>query len=196
MTLPPPARDRAPGRSPAIFTDRDGTLGPDLHYLREAERFELFRGVGGAIRRAHEAGFLVICVTNQSGIERGLYTAEDVERIHDRVNQLLRASDTRIDAFYYCPHAPESHCACRKPGTLLFEQAQKEWDLELPRSAIIGDRKIDIEAGRRLGLWTALVPNLARPLEEAQEFPAGAAPPDLRAESFADAVARILSRSR
>jgi D-glycero-D-manno-heptose 1,7-bisphosphate phosphatase len=178
----------------AIFTDRDGTLGPDLHYLKDAERFELFRGVGDAIRGAHEAGYLVICVTNQSGIERGLYTEDDVLRIHQRINDLLAASRTQIDAFYFCPHAPESHCACRKPGVLLFELAQQEWHLDLPRSAIIGDRKLDIDAGRRIGLLTVHVPNFARPHEEAEEFPPGAPRADLRAESFADAVRQILAR--
>ena len=169
-------------------------MGPDLHYLKEADRFELFRGVGGAIRRARDAGFLVICVTNQSGIERGFYTRDDVEAIHHRINDLLAASKARIDAFYYCPHAPEAHCDCRKPRTLLFEQARSDWNIDFGRSAIIGDRKLDIEAGRRLGLLTVHVPNLARPHEEAQEFPPGAVRADLRAESFADAVAQILAR--
>jgi D-glycero-D-manno-heptose 1,7-bisphosphate phosphatase len=178
----------------AIFTDRDGTLGPDLHYLKEAERFELFRGVGGAIRKAHDAGYLVIGVTNQSGIERGLYTREDVEAIHRRVNDLLVPYVTRIDAFYYCPHAPEAHCDCRKPRTLLFEQARAAWNIDFARSAIIGDRKLDIEAGRRLGLLTVHVPNVARPHEEAQEFPPGAPRADIRAESFADGVDQILAR--
>jgi D-glycero-D-manno-heptose 1,7-bisphosphate phosphatase len=184
----------APASRRAIFTDRDGTLGPDLRYLREAERFELFRGVGEAVRRAHEAGFVVICVTNQSGIERGLYTREDVDRIHRRVNELLAASQTQIDAFYYCPHAPEARCACRKPGILLFEQAERDWNIDRARSSIIGDRKIDIEAGRRFGVFTVHVPNLARPHEEAQEFPDGTPRADQRAESFPDALARILSR--
>ncbi|MGA8543359.1 MAG: HAD family hydrolase [Thermoplasmata archaeon] len=187
------SRDRPARR--ALFTDRDGTLGPDLRYLKEAERFELFRGVGAAIALAHARGYLVVCVTNQSGIERGFYTREDVERIHRRVNELLASSKTLVDAFYYCPHAPESHCACRKPGTLLFEQARREWHIDFGTSAIIGDRNIDIEAGRRLGLLTAYVPNTARPGEEAQEFPAGSPPPDIRAESFADAVAQILARA-
>jgi D-glycero-D-manno-heptose 1,7-bisphosphate phosphatase len=187
--VPSPGSERR-----ALFTDRDGTLGPDLHYLKQAERFELFRGVGAAIALAHERGFLVICITNQSGIERGLYTREDVERIHRRVNDLLRPSHTQIDAFYYCPHAPETGCACRKPGTLLFEEARRDWNISFGASAIIGDRNIDIEAGRRLGLLTAYVPNPARPGEDLREFPPGSRPADLRARDFADAVAQILGR--
>jgi D-glycero-D-manno-heptose 1,7-bisphosphate phosphatase len=194
MVAAPSAVAGTPARR-AIFTDRDGTLGPDLHYLKDAERFELFRGVGPAVRKAHDAGYLVLCVTNQSGIERGMYTREDVDRIHARINRLLEPYGTKIDAFYYCPHAPETGCECRKPGTLLFEQAEREWHLDRARCAIIGDRRIDIEAGRRFGIRTVLVPNLARPHEEGREFPAGTPRADVRAESFADAVTQILARN-
>jgi D-glycero-D-manno-heptose 1,7-bisphosphate phosphatase len=194
MVAAPSAVAGTPARR-AIFTDRDGTLGPDLHYLKDAERFELFRGVGPAVRKAHDAGYLVLCVTNQSGIERGMYTREDVDRIHARINRLLEPYGTKIDAFYYCPHAPETGCECRKPGTLLFEQAEREWHLDRARCAIIGDRRIDIEAGRRFGIRTVLVPNLARPHEEGWEFPVGTPRADVRAESFADAVTQILARN-
>jgi len=188
--------DASPPASPrrALFVDRDGTLNPDLHYLKESERVELFRGVGDALSLAHDHGFTVICVTNQSGVERGLYAAEDVDRIHDRLNELLRPHRARIDAFYYCPHSPEHGCACRKPGTLLFEQARDDFHLELPTSSIIGDRGIDIEAGRRLGLLTALVPRPAqRAAVETEMLERGIAP-DLVASTFGNAVTRILSR--
>ncbi|HTZ61467.1 MAG TPA: HAD family hydrolase [Thermoplasmata archaeon] len=183
-----------PTRRRALFTDRDGTLNPDLHYLKDADRLELFRGVGRAVALAHRHGFVVICVTNQSGVERGLYTREDVERIHRRLNELLRRDGSEIDAFYYCPHAPERRCACRKPGTLLFEQAQKEWDLELATSAIVGDRRLDIEAGARLGLLTALVPSRTHPEQSTEEFSSTDLRPDIVAETFENAVLRVLAR--
>jgi D-glycero-D-manno-heptose 1,7-bisphosphate phosphatase len=178
----------------ALFVDRDGTLNPDLHYLKDANRIELFRGVGNALSLAHAHGFLTVCVTNQSGIERGLYTDEDVEQIHARLNRLLRPHRARIDAFYYCPHAPEHRCACRKPGTLLFERARDEWNIDLGASAIIGDRGLDVEAGHRLGMMTAIVP---RPgLESAAEAELGerGVRADLTATTFANAALRILSR--
>ncbi len=183
-----------PGRRRALFTDRDGTLNPDLHYLKEAERLELFRGVARGIALAHRHGYLVVCVTNQSGVERGLYTREDVERIHRRVNEILRAHGTEVDAFYYCPHAPERGCACRKPGTLLFENARTDWNLEISSSAIVGDRRLDIEAGRRLGLLTALVPGRTRAAASRAEFADGSLRPEIVAESFELAVDRILAR--
>src|SRR5208282_3054929 len=135
-----------PGGRRALFVDRDGTLNPDLHYLREAERVELYRGVGEALSLAHDHGYTIVCVTNQSGIERGFYTAEDVERIHARVNELLRPSRARIDAFYYCPPAPEADCDCRKPRTALFQRAARDFGLDFATSAILGDRSLDIEA--------------------------------------------------
>ncbi len=186
----PPSRPRRR----ALFTDRDGTLNPDLHYLKEAERLELFRGVARGVALARRHGFVVVCVTNQSGVERGLYTREDVERIHRRVNEILRVQGTEVDAFYYCPHAPERGCACRKPGTLLFEEAAKDWNLEISSSAIVGDRRLDIEAGRRLGLLTALVPGRSRAAESRAEFSDGAPRPEIVAESFEVAVDRILAR--
>lgn len=188
---------RAAGDRPlrrALFTDRDGTLNPDLHYLKDADRLELFRGVGNAVALARQHGFVVICVTNQSGIDRGFYSREDVERIHRRLNELLRPRGAEIDAFYYCPHAPERRCECRKPGTLLFEEARRDWNLDLATSAIVGDRRLDIEAGRRLGLLTALVPAPNHEAETRAEFAKGDLVPDIVASSFEGAVLRVLSR--
>lgn len=191
----------APGSPPAptaprraLFVDRDGTLNPDLRYLKDSARLELRRGVGNAIRLAHDHGFLVLCVTNQSGVDRGFYSREDVETIHARLNELLRPSRTRIDAFYYCPHAPDAGCACRKPRTQLFEDARTDWNIEFATSAIVGDRALDIEAGRTLGLLTALAvpPNrVASTLAELEQHGVVA---DLIAPSFESAVLRILSR--
>ncbi|MGI0070727.1 MAG: D-glycero-alpha-D-manno-heptose-1,7-bisphosphate 7-phosphatase [Thermoplasmata archaeon] len=178
----------------ALFTDRDGTLNPDLHYLKDAERLELFRGVGSALSLAHAHGYIVLCVTNQSGIERGFYTDEDVVRIHRRVNERLRAFGTQVDGFYYCPHAPEHGCACRKPGTLLFEEARRDWNVDFASSAVVGDSPLDIAAGRRLGLLTAYVPSPAPPGSAARGFAAGDPRPDLEAGTFESAVLRILAR--
>jgi len=193
--------DREPNPSPAarlpcraLFTDRDGTLNPDLHYLKDADRLELFRGVGDALALARRHGYRIICVTNQSGIDRGLYTREDVERIHHRLNELLRPSQTAVDAFYYCPHAPERKCACRKPGTLLFEEARRDWNVDFAGSAIVGDRRLDIEAGHRLGLLTALVPGRNHGAATAAEFAHDTLRPEIVADSFENAVFRILAR--
>ena len=177
----------------AVFVDRDGTLNPDLVYLKEADGLELFRGVGDGVRWLRQHGFRVICVTNQSGIERGFYTDADVQRIHTRLNELLAPRGAAIDAFYYCPHAPERGCDCRKPGVELFRRAEREWDLDLARSAVIGDRALDIVAGRRLGLLTAAVPHRDRPLALRDELRAAGAETDIWAPTFVSAASRILA---
>jgi histidinol-phosphate phosphatase family protein len=188
----PAAHPSKPRR--ALFVDRDGTLGPDLHYLKEAERLELFRGVGTALSLVRAHGQLVVCVTNQSGVERGLYTTSDVERIHARLNEILRPYGAKVDAFYYCPHAPAAHCSCRKPETGLFERARDELGLDLAGCAVVGDRALDIGAGRRLGLLTALVRSRGHEAEVDAELAAAGLVPDLRAETFEAAVLRVLAR--
>ena len=178
----------------AFFVDRDGTLNPDLHYLKEADRLELNRGVGDALSLVRDHGYVVLCVTNQSGIERGLYAREDVDRIHTQLNGLLARYRARVDAFYYCPHAPETRCACRKPGTGLFERARAEWNIDFGSSAVVGDRALDIVAGRALGLLTALVVPRGHEREVREELATAQVVPDIRADSFPAAVYRILAR--
>ncbi len=178
----------------AVFVDRDGTVNPDLRYLSDAHRLEVYRGVAEATRLLHSHGYLVICVTNQSGIERGFYTLEDVERIHARVNEILAKEGGGIDAFYYCPHAPETGCRCRKPGTELFERATAAFSLDLGASAIIGDRSLDIEAGQRLGLLTVLVPSAGHDAEVAREMRDRGLRSDRMALSFRQAAAHVMAR--
>jgi D-glycero-D-manno-heptose 1,7-bisphosphate phosphatase len=139
-------------------------------------------------------GYLIVCATNQSGVERGLYTAQDVEAIHARINARLRARGTQVDAFYYCPHAPETGCDCRKPGTGLFERAARDLGLNIPGSAIIGDRVLDVQAGDRLGMLTALVVPPGHEEASSEEVRVARVTPDLRARSFPSAALRILAR--
>lgn len=178
----------------ALFVDRDGTLNPDLHYLRDPDRLELFRGVGNALSLARDHGFLVVCVTNQSGVERGFYTREDVDRIHLRLNELLRPHRAHVDAFYYCPHAPEAQCECRKPGTLLFRQARDDWNIDMGTSAIVGDRDLDVDAGRELGMFTAVVASPGHDDDPSYERLRSRGGADVNARSFSSAVLRILAR--
>lgn len=178
----------------ALFVDRDGTLNPDLHYLSEPERLELYRGVGEALAAARHHGYLLVCVTNQSGVERGLYRTEDVERIHARLNEKLRPFDVTIDAFYFCPHAPDRGCDCRKPGVGLFEQAAREWGIDFRTSAVVGDRGLDVAAGRRLGMLTALVAPPGHEAAVRTELDDLGVVPDIASGAFRTAVYRVLAR--
>jgi D-glycero-D-manno-heptose 1,7-bisphosphate phosphatase len=180
-------------RRRAVYVDRDGTVNPDLRYLADARRLEVFKGVAEAIRLLRAHGYLMVCVTNQSGIERGYYSEADVAQIHRRVNEILAPEGARIDAFYYCPHAPTSGCKCRKPGTELFERAERDLGISRAGSAIIGDRGLDIEAGERLGLLTVLVPSPGHEQEVEHELETHRIRPDLRAPTMRAAAARLLA---
>ncbi|MGH7673553.1 MAG: D-glycero-alpha-D-manno-heptose-1,7-bisphosphate 7-phosphatase [Gemmatimonadales bacterium] len=145
----------ADGSRPAVFLDRDGTIveDPGPGFLHEPAKVRLFPGAGEAIRRLREAGFLVVTVTNQSGIARGLYTAADYEAVQRRLVELLATHGARLDASYFCPHHPQftGPCDCRKPGTKLFLDAQRELGIDLARSWWVGDRLSDVQPARLLG---------------------------------------------
>lgn len=146
--------------TPALFLDRDGTIIHDEHYIATPQQVALIPGVAAAIRRANEAGVLVVVVTNQSGIARGLLTTEDYERVHRRMSELLAAEGAHVDAAYFCPHHPEFNgpCSCRKPGTLLFQQAATAHGIDLSRSAFIGDHWRDALPALSFGGRGILVP--------------------------------------
>jgi D-glycero-D-manno-heptose 1,7-bisphosphate phosphatase len=137
----------------AVFLDRDGTIVEDPGYLHEPERVKLLPGAADAIRRLNSAGYLVVVVTNQSGIARGLYTVADYRAVEKRLGELLAASGARIDASYFCPHHPQAPepCACRKPGTKLFLDAQSALGIDFTRSWWVGDRLSDVQPARPLG---------------------------------------------
>lgn len=118
-------------------------------------------GVSKAIRALNRKGFLVIVVTNQSGIGRGMYGRHDVEALHKALNARLKTKGAHIDAFYYCPHHPTAakepyrvRCQCRKPGTALFRKAISEFAIDPRASFLIGDSLTDVQAGKRIGLTT------------------------------------------
>lgn len=146
---------------PAVFLDRDGTLNVEKEYLHRWEDWEWIPGAIDAIKRLNEAGYLVIVVTNQSGIARGYYTEADVLALHQRVDEDLRHHGARIDAYYYCPHHPQHgavrDCECRKPEPGMLLAAAREHDIDLTRSFVIGDKAADVEAALAVGATPILV---------------------------------------
>lgn len=148
----------------AVFIDRDGTINEEKEYLYRREDFEFIPGVPESIFALKAAGYLVIVVTNQSGVARGYYGLEDVDRLHEHIQQQLAQYSTSLDAFYVCPHHPEKgqgkylkDCDCRKgkPGMLL--QAAQEYHIDLSQSYIVGDKVADVEAGENAGCRTIMV---------------------------------------
>jgi D-glycero-D-manno-heptose 1,7-bisphosphate phosphatase len=138
---------------PAAFLDRDGVLNVDHGYAHRPDQLEWIAGAPQAVRLLNEAGYLVIVVTNQSGVARGFYDEAAVRQFHSHMENALHAQGAYIDAFYYCPHHPEGtvkelavRCDCRKPGTGMLEQAARDWPIDRSRSFLIGDKDDDMAA--------------------------------------------------
>ena len=135
----------------AIFLDRDGTINVDKDYLYKIEDFEYVPGAVDGLKKLYDAGYLLIVITNQSGIARGYYKEEDYFSLDEWMKADLLSKGVKIAATYYCPHHPEAKiekykcdCKCRKPGTELFWRAQKDFDIDMSKSFAIGDKKRDL----------------------------------------------------
>lgn len=169
-----------------IFVDRDGTLNVDQVRRVDVDKLALMPGAAEAIRLWNAAGWPVVVVTNQSGIGRGFYTEEDMHAFHRALAERLGG---RIEAFYWCPHLPDARCACRKPGTALFERAAQERGIDLKASFVVGDSWMDVGAGRAIGARTVLVPSKPDALAACAE------PPDHVARDLAEAARWTLGQA-
>lgn len=148
----------------AVFLDRDGTINEEKNYLHRVEDFSFIPGVPQAIRRLNQAGYLVVVVTNQSGVARGFFELADVHKLHEHVNCLLAYDQAHVDAFFICPHHPEAgegiwrqRCDCRKGAPGLLLQAARQMHIDLSRSFMVGDKDADMEAGLNAGCTPLLV---------------------------------------
>ena len=140
-----------------MFLDRDGTIIRDVGYLRDPSEVTLLPGSIDALSRMSTAGFMLILVSNQSGIGRGLITQEQADRVHRRFEELLDGEGVRLSASYYCPHHPDDNCQCRKPRTGLLERASMELDIDLQTSVMVGDSESDADAGAASGCRAILI---------------------------------------
>lgn len=141
----------------AVFLDRDGTIIEDVGYLSDPSDIRFMPASASSLVSLNAAGFKLIVVSNQSGIGRGLITHEQFDRVNSEFQRQLRDMGVRIDATYYCPHAPSDGCTCRKPLPGMILQSASELDVELAGSWVIGDQIRDVEAGQRAGCLTALL---------------------------------------
>lgn len=162
--MKPTRQMRCAMKNRAVFIDRDGTINVEKEYLHCPEQFEFIPGAPEAIRILGDAGFLVVVVTNQSGVARGYYGEADVKNLHRYMDARLAEIGAKVDAYYYCPHHPDSGtetyrvaCNCRKPLPGMLLQAASELGIDLSRSWMIGDKISDIEAGISAGCTSVLV---------------------------------------
>lgn len=146
-----------------VFLDRDGTINVEKNYLHKAEDFEWEYKAKEAIKAIKDKGYIVIVVTNQSGIARGYYDEKAVEKLHEYMNEELKKIDSKIDAFYYCPHHPKGigdygkECDCRKPELGMFNKAHRDFKIDFKNSYMVGDKQSDLLAAKRLKMKPVLV---------------------------------------
>lgn len=171
----------------AVFIDRDGTLIEEVNFLSRLEDLRFFPFTSEAVQLLKASDFLVIVVTNQSGIGRGIFEEAAMHAIHEKIQETLTE---KLDKFYFCPHLPTDDCTCRKPKLGMLETARASFDIDLKNSWMIGDKAIDVETGFNARLKTALV------LTGYGQKEVGKLKrkPDLIAENLLEAVKQIIKR--
>ncbi|MHB8173847.1 MAG: D-glycero-alpha-D-manno-heptose-1,7-bisphosphate 7-phosphatase [Nitrospirota bacterium] len=145
----------------AVFLDRDGTINEEIGYLSDPSLLALISGAAEALVRLRESGFKLIVVSNQSGVARGLFTEDDLQKVNMKLSNLLEQKGAKVDAYYFCPHHPHHgdmvDCECRKPKTGMAVSASEKFGIDLLRSYFVGDKATDIELGKNAGGKTVLV---------------------------------------
>jgi D-glycero-D-manno-heptose 1,7-bisphosphate phosphatase len=176
-------------KRPAVFMDRDGTINVDVDYLSRVEDLDVYPFAVEAIKKLNDRGYLVIVVTNQSGIARGMITDEQLTAVHRKMSDVLAESGAHIDAYHHCPDLPDSGCRCRKPDTGMIEDANKEFHIDMEKSWMVGDKLLDVQMGQNAGIRSALVMTGygERELEKFTRMP------DLIGENLLDVVNEILA---
>ena len=141
----------------ALFLDRDGVINVDHGYVSEIENFEFTDGIFDVLKKYQKLGYLLIVVTNQSGIGRGYYTIEDFHSVTTHKLKELKKEGIIIDEVYHCPHNPDSNCGCRKPSPSMLLHAKEMYDIDMDASWMIGDKKTDIDAGHNAGVKNTIL---------------------------------------
>jgi D-glycero-D-manno-heptose 1,7-bisphosphate phosphatase len=188
---------------PAIFMDRDGTLSHEVGYVNHLSRFRLYPFAVEAVKRVNRSGFLAVLVTNQAGVARGYFPESLIEVVHGTIRAAMEAGAARLDGIYYCPHHPSvgeppyrQNCDCRKPRPGLLRRAERELDIDLARSWVVGDRHGDLALAWSVGAKAALVETGYGKGEWLYGKDTWPRLPDLRAGHLLEAVEGILGAAQ
>ena len=173
--------------------DRDGTVSEEVGYMYHAGLYRPFAWTGEAIRKINDSGMKSVLITNQSGIERGYFKESVVHEVHEILRQHLEEWEARMDAIYYCPHAPETNCDCRKPKPGMLLRAARELEIDLNRSFMVGDRYVDVRAANAAGVRSVLVCSGDGAAEMAKYAGLSGPQPSFVADNLLHAVEAILS---
>lgn len=143
----------------ALFLDRDGVVNVEKNYLYKIDDFELMDGIVDVCRFYENQGYIIIIVTNQSGISRGFYTEDDFKHLSEWMIEHFKSLGITITHIYHCPHheSIDGACECRKPEPGMFLEAQKDFDIDMASSVMIGDNERDIQAAIRAGVTTNIL---------------------------------------
>jgi D-glycero-D-manno-heptose 1,7-bisphosphate phosphatase len=138
-------------RHKALFLDRDGVLIEYIPYLSHPHQVKIPTGAGETLKKWQDAGYLLIVITNQSGIARGYFTINDVEAVHSKIREEYKRFNVQFQDIYICPHHPSDNCKCRKPSPTMILEASKKYNLDIERSFFIGDAISDVECAMSAG---------------------------------------------
>ena len=142
---------------PALFFDRDGTIIIDTNNINNPDHIEFIPGAINALKKLQDKGFVLVMLSNQSGIGKGLITQQQAADVHDKFIEYLKEENVTIDYTYYCPHKKEDNCSCRKPSPEQLLLAAIKFKIDIENSYMIGDRELDIETGKNAGCNTILI---------------------------------------
>ncbi len=140
-----------------VILDRDGTMVIDRGYLDDPAGLEFLPGAAEGLRSVHAQGYRLVVITNQSGVGRGLFPIERVHAMNARLERMVEEAGARLEHIYFCPHAPDAGCDCRKPALRLMTRAAAELGFDPTSAIVIGDKESDVEFGRRAGAVTILI---------------------------------------
>ena len=190
-------------KRPALFMDRDGTVSEEVGYVNHPSRFRVFPYSAEAIRLLNDNGWLAILVTNQAGVARGYFSEDVIVQVHERLRSDLENASAKLDAIYYCAHHPSVgeppyrlDCDCRKPKTGLIDRATADFEIDLGRSWMVGDRYGDLELARNAGLHAAFVLSGYGRGEWEYQRSAWKLEPEVVGETLLDVARIVIERDR